>query len=45
VFTSAVGAFGTGISWQVWVVVMVILIGGGMVWLISKNHKSGIVPG
>jgi uncharacterized membrane protein YdjX (TVP38/TMEM64 family) len=44
-FTSAVGAFGAGIPWQVWMVVMVILIGGGMVWLISRNHRSGIVPG
>jgi uncharacterized membrane protein YdjX (TVP38/TMEM64 family) len=44
VFTSAVGAFGANIPWQVWAVVIVILTGVGMAWLIGRNHKSCFLP-
>jgi uncharacterized membrane protein YdjX (TVP38/TMEM64 family) len=45
VFTSAVGAFGTGIPWQVWAVLITILIGGSIVWLMGRNCKSYFVLG
>jgi uncharacterized membrane protein YdjX (TVP38/TMEM64 family) len=39
VFTSAVGAFGADIPWQVWAALLAILIGGGMTWLICRNRN------
>ena len=45
VFTSAVGAFGANIPWQIWAMVIVILIAGSLAWLISRNRKSCFLPG
>ena len=45
VFTSAAGAFGANIPWQVWAAMIVILLVGSVAWFISKNHKSCFLPG
>jgi len=44
-FTSAVGAFGGGIPWQIWVVMIAIVIAGGIAWLIVRNRRSCIFVG
>jgi uncharacterized membrane protein YdjX (TVP38/TMEM64 family) len=44
-FTSAVGAFGGSIPWQVWAVLTSIVIAGGIVWLIVRNRRSYIFIG
>ena len=43
-FTSAAGAFGTNIPWQIWAVSVTILIVGCLAWLIHKNYKSCFLP-
>jgi uncharacterized membrane protein YdjX (TVP38/TMEM64 family) len=45
IFTSAAGAFGLNIPWQVWVVVIFILIGGSLAWLIDRNRTSCFLQG
>ena len=45
IFTSAAGSFGTAIPWQVWVVLIAILIAGSIAWLTSRNRKSNFVQG
>lgn len=44
-FTSAVGAFGGSIPWQVWAVLISIVIAGGIVRLIVRNRRSYIFIG
>jgi uncharacterized membrane protein YdjX (TVP38/TMEM64 family) len=44
-FTSAAGAFGAGIPWQVWAVLVAILILGGLAWLVGRNRKACFLPG
>jgi uncharacterized membrane protein YdjX (TVP38/TMEM64 family) len=44
-FTSAVGAFGGGIPWQVWAVMIAIVIAGGIAWVIVRNRRSCIFIG
>jgi uncharacterized membrane protein YdjX (TVP38/TMEM64 family) len=44
-FTSAAGAFGQNIPWQVWAVVVMILTGGSLAWLIDRNRISRFHPG
>ncbi|MGB8981246.1 MAG: VTT domain-containing protein [Anaerolineales bacterium] len=44
-FTSALGAFGGGIPWQIWVVTIAIVMAGGIVWLIVRNRRSCIFVG
>ncbi|HJR78462.1 MAG TPA: VTT domain-containing protein [Anaerolineales bacterium] len=39
-FTSAVGAFGGSMPWQVWAVLIAIVIAGGIAWQITRNRKS-----
>jgi uncharacterized membrane protein YdjX (TVP38/TMEM64 family) len=38
-FTSAIGAFGGRIPWQVWGVMMAILCVAGLTWLVAGNRK------
>jgi uncharacterized membrane protein YdjX (TVP38/TMEM64 family) len=45
VFTSAAGAFGANIPWQVWAVLVAILIGASMAWLFSRIRKSCFLLG
>lgn len=42
VLTSAAGAFGGTISWQVWVILLTIFVLIGLGWRISQNQKSKI---
>lgn len=44
-FTSAVGAFGGDIPWQVWALMIAIVIAGGIAWLIVRNRSSYIFIG
>ena len=44
-FTSAVGAFGGGIPWQVWAILISAVIVGGIAWLIVRNRRSYIFIG
>jgi uncharacterized membrane protein YdjX (TVP38/TMEM64 family) len=43
VFTSAVGAFGGGIPWQGWAILIAIIIAGGIAWQIARRHKSALL--
>ncbi len=38
-FTSAAGAFGARVPWQVWAVLIVFLIFGSLAWLVSRNPR------
>src|SRR5688572_19185 len=42
-FTSAVGAFGGSIPWQVWAVLIAIVIAGGIAWQIARHRKSSLL--
>ncbi|HSK88352.1 MAG TPA: VTT domain-containing protein [Anaerolineales bacterium] len=42
-FTSAIGAFGGSLPWQVWAILVAILIGGGLAWLVARNRKSSLL--
>jgi len=42
VLTSAAGAFGGAIPWQIWVVLLTIFLLIGLSWRISQNRKSEI---
>jgi len=43
IFTSAVGAFGGGIPWQGWAILIALFIAGGIAWQIAKNRKSQLL--
>jgi uncharacterized membrane protein YdjX (TVP38/TMEM64 family) len=43
-FTSAAGAFGANIPWQVWAVLIAILIVGSLAWLVSQNNITCLFP-
>ena len=43
IFTSAVGAFGGGIPWQGWAILIALFIAGGITWQIAKNRKSQLL--
>lgn len=42
-FTSAVGAFGGSLPWQVWAILIAILIAGGLAWLFARNRISSLL--
>ncbi|MDQ2690701.1 MAG: VTT domain-containing protein [Chloroflexota bacterium] len=42
-FTSAIGAFGGRIPWQVWAALVAILCVAGLIWLVAGHRKSAFL--
>ena len=41
--TSAIGAFGGSIPWQVWAVLLALVIAGGLAWLVAGKRKASLL--
>jgi uncharacterized membrane protein YdjX (TVP38/TMEM64 family) len=42
-FTSAVGAFGGDVPWQVWAGLILLVVAGGIAWQVARSRKSSLL--